>query len=109
MDDINKTKLKKASEHGIQAPLALLAELSHRCPLQCPYCSNPVQLEKKTGELTTDEWKSVVDQAVEMGMHQIHLSGGEPTEDMTLKILLNIVQKRTLYHSNYLRCTSNFR
>ena len=47
MDDINKTKLKKASEHGIQAPLALLAELSHRCPLQCPYCSNPVQLEKK--------------------------------------------------------------
>ena len=40
-------KLKTASEHGIQAPLALLAELSHRCPLQCPYCSNPVQLEKK--------------------------------------------------------------
>ena len=38
-------KLKTASEHGIQAPLALLAELSHRCPLQCPYCSNPVQLE----------------------------------------------------------------
>ena len=55
----NLSKLKKASEHGIQAPLALLAELSHRCPLQCPYCSNPVQLEKKTGELTTDEWKSV--------------------------------------------------
>ena len=76
MDDV---KLKKASEHGIQPPLALLAELSHRCPLQCPYCSNPVQLEKKTGELTTDEWKSVIDQAVEMGMHQIHLSGGEPT------------------------------
>ena len=46
MDDV-KNKLKKASEHGIQAPLALLAELSHRCPLQCPYCSNPVQLEKK--------------------------------------------------------------
>ena len=67
-------KLKTASEHGIQAPLALLAELSHRCPLQCPYCSNPVQLEKKTGELTTEEWKSVIDQAVDMGMHQIHLS-----------------------------------
>ena len=60
MDDINKTNLKKASEHGIQAPLALLAELSHRCPLQCPYCSNPVQLEKKTGELTTDECKKEI-------------------------------------------------
>ena len=45
-----EAKLKTASQHGIQAPLALLAELSHRCPLQCPYCSNPVQLEKKTGE-----------------------------------------------------------
>ena len=47
MDDMKNNNLKKASEHGIQAPLALLAELSHRCPLQCPYCSNPVQLEKK--------------------------------------------------------------
>ena len=52
MDDINKTGLKKASEHGIQAPLALLAELSHRCPLQCPYCSNPVQLEKKNRRIS---------------------------------------------------------
>ena len=68
MDDVKKTSLKTASQHGIQAPLALLAELSHRCPLQCPYCSNPVQLEKKTGELSTDEWKSVIGQAVEMGM-----------------------------------------
>ena len=50
-----KIVLKKASEHGIDAPLALLAELSHRCPLQCPYCSNPVNLEKKTAELTLDE------------------------------------------------------
>ena len=79
MNEITTKKYKTIKEHGIEAPLALLAELSHRCPLQCPYCSNPVQLEKKTGELTTDEWKSVIDQAVELGMHQIHLSGGEPT------------------------------
>ena len=64
MDDIKNNNLKKASEHGIQAPLALLAELSHKCPIQCPYISHPVQLEKKTGELTTDEWKSVIDLAV---------------------------------------------
>ena len=43
-------KYKTIKEQGIEAPLALLAELSHRCPLQCPYCSNPVQLEKKTGD-----------------------------------------------------------
>ncbi len=27
-------------------PLAVLAELTHRCPLQCPYCSNPIELER---------------------------------------------------------------
>lgn len=97
MDDVKKTNLKKASEHGIQAPLALLAELSHRCPLQCPYCSNPVQLEKKTGELTTDEWKSVIDQAVEMGMHQIHLSGGEPTVRHDLEDIIEHCNKQGLY------------
>ena len=90
-------KLKTASEHGIQAPLALLAELSHRCPLQCPYCSNPVQLEKKTGELTTDEWKSVIDQAVDMGMHQIHLSGGEPTVRHDLEDIVEHCTVKGLY------------
>ena len=99
-------QLKTASEQGIQAPLALLAELSHRCPLQCPYCSNPVQLEEKTGELTTDEWKSVIDQAVDMGMHQIHLSGGEPTvrhdledivEHCTVKVYTRILLPLEFY------------
>ena len=47
MNEITTKKYKTIKEHGIEAPLALLAELSHRCPLQCPYCSNPVQLEKK--------------------------------------------------------------
>ena len=35
----------------IAAPLALLAEITHRCPLQCPYCSNPIELERAKGEL----------------------------------------------------------
>ena len=95
-------KLKTASEHGIQAPLALLAELSHRCPLQCPYCSNPVQLEKKTGELTTEEWKSVIDQAVDMGMHQIHLSGGEPTVRHDLEDIVTLYSQGYI-QSNHLR------
>ena len=41
-------------------PLAVLAELTHRCPLQCPYCSNPVELDRGGTELTTDEWKKVL-------------------------------------------------
>ena len=98
MNEIIPTnKYKTIKEQGIEAPLALLAELSHRCPLQCPYCSNPVQLEKKTGELTTDEWRSVIDQAVELGMHQIHLSGGEPTVRHDLEDIVEHCTKTGLY------------
>jgi PqqA peptide cyclase len=62
----------------IAPPLALLAELTHRCPLQCPYCSNPVRLAGASGELTTAEWQDVLAQAACMGALQVHFSGGEP-------------------------------
>ena len=52
---------------------------------------------KKTGELSTDEWKSVIDQAVEMGMHQIHLSGGEPTVRHDLEDIVEHCTKKGLY------------
>ena len=60
-------------------PAAVLAEMTHRCPLQCPYCSNPVDLERASNELDTATWCRVIDEAVAMGVHQIHFSGGEPT------------------------------
>lgn len=61
------------------APLALLAELTHRCPLRCPYCSNPVELARASAELTTAEWARVFEEAAALGCLQVHLSGGEPT------------------------------
>jgi pyrroloquinoline quinone biosynthesis protein E len=63
----------------MNAPLALLAELTHRCPLRCPYCSNPLALTRASGELTTAEWADVFAQAADLGCLQAHLSGGEPT------------------------------
>ena len=63
----------------MSAPLALLAELTHRCPLRCPYCSNPVELTRASAELTTEEWARVFAEAAELGCLQVHLSGGEPT------------------------------
>src|SRR5258707_9665909 len=59
-------------------PLALLAELTHRCPLQCPYCSNPLELERAGGELDTATWKRVLVEAAALGVLQVHFSGGEP-------------------------------
>ncbi len=64
---------------AIEPPLAVLAELTHRCPLQCPYCSNPVRLAGASGELTTAEWRDVLTQAADIGALQVHFSGGEPT------------------------------
>jgi PqqA peptide cyclase len=62
-----------------RAPIGLLAELTHRCPLQCPYCSNPLALERAAGELPTSVWLDVLAQAAGLGVLQLHLSGGEPT------------------------------
>lgn len=59
-------------------PIALLAELTHRCPLTCPYCSNPLELARKEQELDTATWTRVFGEAAEIGVLQLHLSGGEP-------------------------------
>ncbi len=64
---------------AIPAPMGLLAELTHRCPLACPHCSNPLALEPKAAELDTATWKRVFSEAVAMGALHVHLSGGEPT------------------------------
>jgi pyrroloquinoline quinone biosynthesis protein E len=57
----------------------MLAELTHRCPLQCPYCSNPIDLDRRSVELYTETWKQVFSEAAALGVLQVHLSGGEPT------------------------------
>ena len=66
-----------AETYGI--PLAVLLEVTHRCPLQCGYCSNPIEMERAGNELTTDEWKNVLTELAEIGVLQVHFSGGEPT------------------------------
>ena len=63
---------------SLPAPLGLLAELTHRCPLGCPYCSNPLTLDDRTDELDAATWARVFGEAAAMGVLQVHLSGGEP-------------------------------
>ena len=72
-----------------RAPVGLLAELTHRCPLQCSYCSNPIELERVNKELSTEIWVSVMKQAGEMGILQVHLSGGEPTARKDLEDIVS--------------------
>ncbi len=81
----------------LEPPLALLAELSHRCPLQCPYCSNPLELERGGKELDTATWLRVLDEAAALGLHQVHFSGGEPTVRKDLEQLVAHATKVGLY------------
>ena len=83
---------RRSTAETFGIPLAVLAELTHRCPLQCPYCSNPIELDRGGSELTTEEWKKVLSELAEIGVLQIHFSGGEPT---ARKDLVELVQHAT--------------
>lgn len=82
---------------AIQPPLSMLLELTHRCPLQCPYCSNPLELARADRELPTEIWCDVITQGAEMGMLQVHFSGGEPAARTDLEDLLAHAKAKGLY------------
>ena len=75
-------------------PLWLLAELTYRCPLQCPYCSNPLDFAQQGKELSTEQWIKVFREAREMGAAQLGFSGGEPLVRQDLAELIG--EARTL-------------
>lgn len=77
-------------------PYALLAELTYRCPLHCPYCSNPLRI-KQNGELATEEWCRVIREAAELGVLQIGFSGGEPLVRKDLPDLIRAARESNLY------------
>jgi PqqA peptide cyclase len=78
-------------------PDSLLAELTHRCPLACPYCSNPMELKHQSQELTTENWISVFQQAAALGVLHLHLSGGEPASRRDLEDLTKGASAAGLY------------
>src|SRR6184192_4906592 len=82
-------------------PLWLLAELTYRCPLQCPYCSNPLDFAgaRFKRELSTDEWCRVFREAKALGVLQLGLSGGEPTLRADLEVLVSEAHGLGLYTS----------
>ena len=85
------------SETSPGLPIGILAELTHRCPLQCAYCSNPLELLKADRELSTESWLSIFEQAADLGILQVHLSGGEPTLRRDLPDLVGALAGRDVY------------
>src|SRR6185369_3734038 len=91
-DGLSALQSQRSTAETFGIPLAVLAEVTHRCPLQCPYCSNPLELDRAGSELSTAEWKKVLSELAEIGVLQIHFSGGEPT---ARKDLVELVQHAT--------------
>ena len=88
-------------EAGRQAdrdgPTGLLAELTHRCPLHCEYCSNPPNAPTRRGELDQGDWSRVFSEAAGLGVLQVHFSGGEPLLRPDLPELIAAARRRGLY------------
>ena len=82
---------------SVPNPLWLLAELTYRCPLQCPYCSNPLDLARYTEELSTDEWLRVLREARALGAVQLGFSGGEPLVRRDLEVLITEAHRLGYY------------
>ena len=78
-------------------PLSLIAELTHRCPLHCLYCSNPIEMRKAADELTTEDWERVFREAAALGILQLNFTGGEPLVRKDLAQLIASGREAGLY------------
>ncbi len=78
-------------------PLALIAELTHRCPLHCVYCSNPQELQSRATELSTTEWSRVFKEAADLGVLQADFTGGEPLARTDIVELIRAARTAGLY------------
>jgi pyrroloquinoline quinone biosynthesis protein E len=86
-----------ADTNSLPKPLGLLAELTHRCPLACPYCSNPLILDTRENELDSVTWARVFAEAAALGVLQVHLSGGEPGARRDLIEIMASAREAGLY------------
>ena len=89
------------NEMTIDRPLTLIAELTYRCPLRCPYCSNPVGFGDSNyrQELTTEYWLDAIAQAAKLGILQLGFTGGEPLLRQDLEMMVEAAAARGIYTS----------
>jgi pyrroloquinoline quinone biosynthesis protein E len=78
-------------------PYTLIAEISYRCPLHCTYCSNPVDFRAHAAEMPTEDWLRVLSEAADLGVLQVHFTGGEPLSRSDLEALVARAHERGMY------------
>jgi pyrroloquinoline quinone biosynthesis protein E len=96
MEAVATESIARTSREG-EPPVALLAELTYRCPLRCGYCSNPIDFANYRDELDEAGWKRVIDDAAAMGVYHVHFSGGEPLLRSDLESLVAHARGAGLY------------
>jgi pyrroloquinoline quinone biosynthesis protein E len=84
---------------AVPAPLSLIAELTHRCPLHCVYCSNPLEMARRDRELSTATWTRILNEAAALGVLQADMTGGEPLARIDLVELVRAARAAGLYAS----------
>ena len=82
---------------GLGMPLWLVIELTYKCPLKCPWCSNPVDFDRYRSELTTDEWIDVLREGRRLGSLQLGFTGGEPMLRKDLEVLVGEADRLGYY------------
>ena len=82
---------------SVPLPFAMLAEITHRCPLRCVYCSNPLKLTHPQNELPATHWLRIFEEARALGVVQLHLSGGEPLVRPDLEVLVRRARELDFY------------
>ena len=89
--------METAAHLALSKPFSLIAEVTHRCPLHCLYCSNPLEMQRPQNELATEDWVRVFQQAAGLGMLHLHLTGGEPMARPDLAALIAAGRNAGLY------------
>ncbi len=78
-------------------PYTLIAELTYRCPLRCPYCANPLDHARRSEEIDAATWLRVFHEAEALGVVQVNLTGGEPLLRDDLESLVEEASRLDLY------------
>lgn len=89
--------MNNSPQNKPDGPRWLLAELTYKCPMQCPYCSNPVDFAKYSNEISTEDWKRVLSEGRKLGAVQLGFSGGEPLLRKDLEELVEHARKLGFY------------
>ena len=84
----SKYQVKPITKVIAPEPKWLLAEITYKCPLQCPYCSNPTEMANYQNEISTEDWLRVITEGHQAGCLQLGFSGGEPLTRPDLEVLV---------------------